>query len=202
MKSQTIKRATIPLVALTALLAGRALPSGHDARPGTVLAVAFAGGESELTDEGEAAKNSPNNPQFMRDVDNPARNEPFQAVQTGAFAAGATTLVVSLPAVAAGKRLVIEHVSALVELPPASGQTALVVVQLLNAARILEVPHPLVLQPQGTQFASDNFAASQPIRMYAQAGDHLQLVVNRSSGAPQTPQTGAVLGASGYFLPE
>jgi hypothetical protein len=184
MKPLTILvRVAIPFAALCTSFAWMAMRTGH-AASGELL-----------------VKNSPNNPQFVRDVDNPARTEPFQAIATGQFGTGVTTLAVSAPAVPAGQRLVIEHVSALVELPPGSGQTALAVVQLVTAAGSAEVQHALVLQAQGTQFASDNLTASQPIRIYARAGEHLQLVVNRSSGTG-TGQEGIVLGATGYFLPE
>jgi hypothetical protein len=176
-------RAAVPFLALCAAFAWMAIATGH-AAPAELL-----------------IKSSPNNPQLVRDVDNPARNEPFQVIENSLFGTGATTVTVSAPAVPAGQRLVIEHVSAVVELSPGSGQTAMAVVQLVTAAGSAEVQHALVLQAQGTQFASDNFTASQPIRIYARAGDRLQLVVNRSSGTG-TGQEGVVLGATGYFLPE
>jgi len=151
-----------------------------------------------VTERAELAKNSPNNPQFVRDVDNPARNEPFQAIANAAFAAGVTSMAVDAAAVPAGKLLVIEHVSAFVSLPFGSGQTAAGVVQLLSSAGSAKVQHAIVLTAQGQEFGFDNSTASQPIRIYASTGDHLRLVVNRSDGAGAAQ---IALGATGYFLP-
>jgi hypothetical protein len=108
-------------------------------------------------------------------------------------------MTLSAAAIPAGRLVVIEHVSALVSLPGGSGQTAMAVVQMVNSAGSAEVQHALVLQAQGTQFGFDNFTASQPIRIYAKAGDQVHLVVNRSAG---TGTAAVALGATGYLLPD
>ncbi|MGH9788793.1 MAG: hypothetical protein ACRD4U_08855 [Candidatus Acidiferrales bacterium] len=134
--------------------------------------VALAGGSSILVD------NNAMNPVFVRDRDNPAL-QPFQAdisttIEDGQFA----TANVTIANVPPSKRLVIEHVSFKGVLPVGQKFTG-VMVDLSGPGKI----HFLVAAPQGSVGSFDVFAASQPLRMYADPGTTVAVSAFRTDAA-------------------
>lgn len=115
-------------------------------------------------------------PLLTRDVDRPA-TQPFLHACT---ASGAGPNVLSGTSVAdlvpAGKRLVIEYVSAAATALP--GQVVLVKIKITRPP-ISGVPvsfdHHLVATPQGTFLTDAVFVVSQPVRMYADPATDLRL---------------------------
>jgi hypothetical protein len=141
--------------------------------------------------------NTAASPVAVRDVDNPAK-QPFQAEVVGGFADGAsTTGDIIIATVPAGKRLVIEYVSA-------SGA-------MLHDQKVVrgEVAETLTLAPArwGIQYTPqgsnadrtrDYFVATQPVRIYADPGS-ITCSAERDSVAGANPDS-VTFTISGYFV--
>lgn len=119
---------------------------------------------------------------IVRNVENPAR----QSVHVrGIFdlAVGEPDKFVNAYVVPAGKRLVVEHVSAFLGVPPDQKSFFVIYTRL---AGMLE-PHTLVAHDQGvmtnTYVAGTKaiFVASQPTRFYADPGTEILMLVRRTS---------------------
>src|SRR5438094_7734660 len=115
--------------------------------------------------------NTPASPVQVRDVDNPAK-QPFQAEVVGGFADGASsTGDITIATVPAGKRLVIEHVSALGTMLPTQ--------KVINGGSDVIWTDPfgiIILQyhwdSQGSNAdgSRDYFVVSEALRVYANPG--------------------------------
>jgi hypothetical protein len=138
--------------------------------------------------------NPKSDPALVRDVDNPGR-DPFQIQLPVPIAAGtnAPNAVFQVPA---GKRLVIEYVSAMGNVPV--GQR----VQFVNVNTFSSgslVFHYLRATEMGTSSATPGvgYIASEAVRFYADPGTQVRVAVNRNDGAGTGTFTIAV---SGYLV--
>jgi hypothetical protein len=113
-------------------------------------------------------------PALTRDVD---RREPYDASQSASSLG--TLLNLGLPAVPAGKRLVIEHVTVRADVP--FGRQ--VVCRLFTP-----VQHELEMGYQGTGFAlnSDTYVGSQHLLAFASAGQTPVVRIDRTGNEPIT----------------
>jgi hypothetical protein len=132
----------------------------------------------------------PNYPTFVRDVDNPAR-QAFQDRLTFNLADGFSEVCMPIAVVPAGKRLVIEYVSARVSLP---GGQKLRGVQLFNNLNGDFAYHYLMPAPTG---AFNEYVVGQPLRLYADANTQVSICASRdlSAGTAQVLAT-----ISGYLV--
>ena len=143
--------------------------------------------------------NTTASPVPVRDVDNPAR-QPFHAEAVGGFADGAsTTGGLLIPTVPAGKRLVIEHVSAFGTMLPTQ--------KVINGGSDVIWADPfstLIVQyhwhSQGSNAdgSRDYFVASQLVRFYANPGA-LRCFAERNSVAGANPDS-VTFTISGYLV--
>ncbi len=133
---------------------------------------------------------------LVRDVDNPAL-QPFQAgaVEVSASTSTCGGFETTLATVPAMKQLVIEHVSFGGNLP--TGQRFLQV-HVNNTAGGAAGVHDLPVALQGTGGGTtDFFAASQPVRLYADPGTIVTACFSRSASAGSAT---AVWNISGYHV--
>ena len=138
--------------------------------------------------------NSRNGPALVQDVDNPAR-APFQVQLGSPIAAGANAPNVSFT-VPAGRRLVIEHVSALAMVP--AGQRVMFInVNTFSGGNL--VFHHLKAQSVGVSTATpgEGHVTSEALRLYADAGTSVLVAVNRSDSVGTGFMTVSV---SGYLV--
>jgi hypothetical protein len=123
--------------------------------------------------------------------------EPFQAAANVTQLSGANAGVLTFPTVPAGKRLVIEYVTASGQVPP--GQF----VELLNVSTTSgngAVTHNLLVFAQPPAGNGDTVArAAQQVKLYANDGTSVKVIFRRSS-----PAGVAFFGAtiSGYLVNE
>lgn len=130
-------------------------------------------------------------PLAVRDADNPAR-QPFQSESSESFPAGGDTINVFF-SVPAGKRLVVEQVTASIGVLP--GQHALM--NVMTTANGNQVVHFMKPTEQGEWVGFQVFVVSQPVRFYADAGTQVRLQVNKNS----TVGIGsATVSLSGYLI--
>jgi hypothetical protein len=120
-------------------------------------------------------KVDPTNPLPVRDMDNPAR-QPFTASFEASFERGRIDAIAAphISVVPAGKRLVIENVSALVRLPPGEKLVATEVstIRNINHNPVFNSGVWLGSNFQGTLGAvEDWFIASQAVRLYADSSE-------------------------------
>lgn len=120
------------------------------------------------------------NPLPVRDVNNPAY-QPFQTEAVFFFTQGHDVVSGTLPVtVPAGKRLVVEHASAHVQLPV--GQRMNIWVSAgPNADEFTRIWLVVTWQMTNELGNEDTLVASQPLRLYAQNGDRVQVAGFRSS---------------------
>jgi len=143
--------------------------------------------------------NTTASPVPVRDVDNPAK-QPFQAEVVGGFADGASsTGDITIATVPAGKRLVIEHVSAFGTMLPTQ--------KVINGGSDVIWADPfstLIVQyhwdSQGSNAdgSRDYFVASQLVRFYANPGP-IQCFAERDSTAGANPNS-VTFTISGYLV--
>ena len=112
---------------------------------------------------------TPNAPLFVRDVDN--GRQPFQQSITGRSTGDGVQATFDV--VPAGKRLVIEFVSALMSLP--TGQ------KIAFAAVSGNNAHYLTFSPLSTLNGEDRFVISQPMRLYLNAGENPVVFFTRAA---------------------
>jgi hypothetical protein len=132
-------------------------------------------------------------PLAVRDVDNPAR-QPFQGDATASFS-GQNEANFFIP-VPAGKRLVIEHVTASILVLP--GRKAGFIVRTTAGASGNAVFHTMSPIPHGT-FANvgyDVFIVSQPVRFYADGAT--QFLLHAYADGPGIGS--ATVSFSGYLI--
>lgn len=129
------------------------------------------------------------------DVDGPSQVTPYHQKVTIGFEEGLVATG-ELPEVPAGKRLVVEHVSVLGQVPGGSGQEMIAVLQIMAGALAIQ-QHPLILNRQGTTFGSDHHNASQSMRLLVDAGDSVRVVLNRTVAVGSF---GGVFAVSGYLV--
>lgn len=140
--------------------------------------------------------NTASSPVLVRDVDNAARLA-FQASASITLADGTTFATSTITTVPAGKRLVIEYISALAATQ--TGQKALAQIQVYQGTT--PYLHRVALSLQGTFTTSfgtgDEFVAGQSTRLYADAGTAVIVEIGRSasSGAAK-----GVFVISGYLV--
>ena len=135
-----------------------------------------------------------NTPRIV-DVNGPSLVTPYHENVNVEFQAGLVAIG-ELPEVPQGKRLVVEHVSVLGQLPPGSGQEVNAVLQIMAGALATQ-QHPLILNWQGTTFGTDHHNASQAMRLLVDAGDSVRVVLNRSAAVGTF---GGVFAVSGYLV--
>jgi hypothetical protein len=121
--------------------------------------------------------NASANPVVVTSRDEPAR-QPVQVGLGTSAVDGVTIKDLDLFIVPAGKRLVIDHISANASVP--IGQK---VSFYLGFGGLFSVFHILGAQFNGTFPSSDRFFVSQPIRMYIQAGNTLTFKFERSGSS-------------------
>ena len=129
------------------------------------------------------------------DVNGPSLVTPYHQKVNIGFEEGLVAIS-DLPDVPAGKRLVVEHVSVLGQLPPGSGQEMVAVLQIMAGPLAIQ-QHPLILYRQGTTFGSDHHNVSQAMRLLVDAGDSVRVVLNRSAAVGSF---GGVFAVSGYLV--
>jgi hypothetical protein len=125
---------------------------------------------------------TPNNPLPVRDAD-PAR-QPFQNWASDTQADGTNGSTITIATVPAGKRLVIEFLSAVAQMP--AGQH-LVVCQINTIAPPFGgLTHELLINQQPAFVNGDAlFRASQQVRLYADPGSQVRALMTRDSSQGQ-----------------
>jgi hypothetical protein len=121
--------------------------------------------------------------------------QPFQA-GVGVTQTGTNVSLVTIATVPAGKRLVIEFVSMLGQVPPGEH------VELLELNTIADpfggATHELLVNEQPAAVSGDAlFRASQQVRLYANAGSQVKALFRRSSSAGDATYTATI---SGYLV--
>lgn len=110
--------------------------------------------------------------QPVRDVENPART-PVTFSRSGLFALDTSYLHLAVYTIPAGKRLVMEHIGIVCTMD-ADDNVSLAEVHVWRASAIgggTSEPVPILVQKQGTTHDGKvNWVASQPVRLYADAG--------------------------------
>jgi hypothetical protein len=129
------------------------------------------------------------------DVNGPSLVTPYHQKANAGFEEGLVAIG-ELPDVPAGKRLVVEHVSILGQVPGGSGQEMIATLQIMAGALAIQ-QHPLILNRQGTTFGSDHHNASQSMRLLVDAGDSVRVVLNRTVAVGSF---GGVFAVSGYLV--
>jgi hypothetical protein len=130
---------------------------------------------------------------LVRDADNPA-SHPFQAQGNAELADGVNSELFELAQVPAGKRLVIEYVSATSVVP--AGQRIvdfLVIVRQGNVG----MGHAVPIQFQGSAGVTDWLAAGEPTRLYADAGTTVRAFLLRTD---TSGQANVMVRISGYLV--
>ena len=129
------------------------------------------------------AGNSALTPFFVRDVDNPAA-QPFSAKALFSWANGEFLANAFIVAVPPGKRLVIEFVSANVNMPPGQKPYHTVLYATDPTFGNLRSIHlNATLQGSSPGGGFDSYVANQPVRIYASPGEYLAVQVYRNSTA-------------------
>ncbi len=139
--------------------------------------------------------NPTSSPVPVRAVDNPA-NQAFQAEDVLTLDAGVSNNIIVGPAVPAGKRLVIEHVSATGLLPAGAKLLRAEIGASLNGSFVF---HRLVPALDGSIGTIDVFAMSTPMRMYADGGTSLHLLAVRDAFSIGSPAS-VDFSVSGYLV--
>ena len=129
------------------------------------------------------------------DVNGPSQVAPYHELVNAGFDGGLVAIG-ELPEVPAGKRLVVEHVSILGQVPGGSGQEMVATLQIMAGPLVFQ-QHPLILHRQGTTSGADHHNASQPMRLLVDAGDNVRFVLNRSAAVGNF---GGVVAVSGYLV--
>lgn len=124
--------------------------------------------------------NTPSSPVPVRDVDNPARS-PFEASLAFDMRDGVDNNQASF-AVPAGKRLVIEFVTAIVRVPQGQSVIVLFFAQIAPSGPP-GIGHVIVVTPQGVFNEDNNFMASQQMRVYADPWTQVIFEVSRNASA-------------------
>jgi hypothetical protein len=135
-------------------------------------------------------KTDADNPIFVQDVDNPAR-QPFQQKMNFNLADGFSEVCMPIATVPAGKRLVIEYVSAKVNIPGGQKLRALNVFTNLNGDFAY---HFLVPTPTG---AFNEYVAGQQVRLYADPNTQVNICASRDTGDGIAPVQATI---SGYLV--
>ena len=139
--------------------------------------------------------NTTASPVLVRDVDNPAR-QPFQAGVNVTLNQPTAAFVQTVAIVPAGKRLVIEYVSAIADVPVDQKVVISVLCQNLSASRA--VSHVFPVTPQGTfPGPIDRLVASESTRIYVEPEDSVNFIVNRNSAAGTA---NCLFSISGYLV--
>jgi hypothetical protein len=140
-------------------------------------------------------KVDPTNPLSIRDVDNPAR-QPFRKSVFVSFPDGATFAAIN-PGInpPAGKRLVIEAVSASGNIP--SGQKFACTLNITDEFAQVLFNLDLTLTLQATFGAVDSFQGNTTTRVYLEPSDNIAFDAFRTSGAGSG---GMRVSFSGYFV--
>lgn len=139
----------------------------------------------------------------VRDVDRPSR-QPFQTVIANQVV-GELPRLFALVNVPLGKRLVIEHASAQLAVPPTPTRQYLAYIWLRTEVGGERVDHVLILDrmhglPTGN---AEVFQASQPMRVYADPGTTVSALVSFHTGSRSDDVDEAIInriGISGYFV--
>jgi hypothetical protein len=140
--------------------------------------------------------NTTANPVLVRDANNPAF-QPFQVSGAINLNDGVNAAAQSQPfTVGPGKRLVIEHISATGQLPSGQKFTS---IQIFNVGGGYGTNHYLTATMMGSVSGGtiDQFATSQPVRLYADPGTSVFAVAYRSEAAGQG---GLFFTVSGYLV--
>ena len=164
-----------------------------------ILLVALFGGTAFAAQAVTVA----NTPLPVRDVDNPA-SQPFQisgVATIGSFDTGSTIELFTVPL---GKRLVIEHATVFAGAGEGNKMIAFISTKIITTPNPDDTPfvaHALVMTEQGTINDPVSFAASQPMRVYADPGTKvLGIVARTATAADGTSTLTATITISGYFI--
>ncbi len=121
-------------------------------------------------------------PAIVRDVDNGDRQEIYRLQNGRNWGWGETAVEVCATAVPAGKRLILEHASITITLPPGQGMSARIFVDrgldddTFDDTVVAYVP----LFPQGDAVGQDRFSGSMPLRARVAAGERPCIQISRS----------------------
>jgi hypothetical protein len=135
-------------------------------------------------------KSDTNNPVFIQDVDNPAR-QPFQQKLNFNIADGFSEVCMPIATVPAGKRLIIEYVSARVTIPGGHKLRALNVFTHLNGDFAY---HHLVPTPTNV---FNEYVVGQTVRLYADPNTQVNICAARDNGDGIAPVLATI---SGYLV--
>jgi hypothetical protein len=135
-------------------------------------------------------KTDADNPVFVKDVDNPAR-QAFQQKLNFNLADGFSEVCMPIATVPAGKRLVIEYVSAKVTIPGGHKLRALNVFTNLNGDFAY---HFLAPTPTGV---FNEYVAAQQLRLYADPNTQVNICASRDNGDGIAPVQATI---SGYLV--
>ena len=144
-----------------------------------------------------------NTPLPVRDVDNPA-SQPFQISGLTTIGPFDTSSTIELFTVPAGKRLVIEYATVYAGAGEGNKMVAFISTKLITTPDPNDSPfvaHSLLMTEQGTINDPVTFAASQPMRVYADPGTKVLGIVARTADAADGTSTlSATITISGYFI--
>jgi hypothetical protein len=132
----------------------------------------------------------------VRDADEPARTA-FQAMGSGDFDFGSNQTTIDLTTVPAGKRLVIQYVSATMRLPNGHKFTEVSLFTAFDGNGGVSLF--LVPSLTASDANSDYFAASQPVFKYAGAGTLVTARLFRDSAGVGVSGAG-IVAISGYLI--
>jgi hypothetical protein len=140
--------------------------------------------------------NPASDPVLIRDVDNPV-SQPFRHQFDHQLPDGASSITTAFFQVPAGKRLVLDDASVLVDLP--GGQNGSINLRVIDdgSETVARRALTLTFQRRGAGSSIDRYEAGEPVRIHVFAGERIGLSFGRSSfeGAAQL-----FVNVSGYFV--
>jgi hypothetical protein len=144
-----------------------------------------------------------NTPLPVSEVAKPA-SQPFQISGFATIGSSDTSSTIELFTVPAGKRLVIEYATVYAGAGEGNKMVAFISTKLITTPNPDDSPfvaHALVMTEQGTINDPVTFAASQPMRVYADPGTKVLGIVARTADAADgTTTLSATITISGYFV--
>jgi hypothetical protein len=144
-----------------------------------------------------------NTPLPVSEVAKPA-SQPFQISGLATIGSFDTSSTIELFTVPAGKRLVIEYATVYAGAGEGNKMVAFISTKLITTPDPNDSPfvaHALVMTEQGVINDPVTFAASQPMRVYADPGTKVLGIVGRTADAADgTTTLSATITISGYFI--
>ena len=210
---QKIGSRFLPAIGLAALVAAlslagpppsSAVPPAHDVTvvntpaqpvPTSAQGTTLVAGSVGIDPANNTVQLSSTSPLSIRDVDNPAF-QPFQKTALLTQSPGTNASSLTIATVPAGKRLVIEFISASGQVPPGQHVESWPVMTV--APPTGGAQHELLVNAQPPAVIGDAlFRASQQVRLYADSGSTVQTIIRRNSGAGSATY---LMTVSGYLV--